>query len=141
MAISTRFSVAVHILTLIDMNKERSITSDTIAASVNTNPVVIRRIMSKLKKAGLIQSSPGISGTYLLKNATEITLYDIYQAVEVTDNLFDIHKNPNPICEVGANIQETLDTVFIHAQQKMEADLKRTTLSQITADIKQKAIN
>ncbi|CAK20587.1 Rrf2 family transcriptional regulator [Listeria welshimeri] len=141
MAISTRFSVAVHILTLIDMNKERSITSDTIAASVNTNPVVIRRIMSKLKKAGLIQSSPGISGTYLLKNATEITLYDIYQAVEVTDNLFDIHKNPNPNCEVGANIQETLDTVFIHAQQKMEADLKRTTLSQITADIKQKAIN
>ncbi|MBC1360275.1 Rrf2 family transcriptional regulator [Listeria welshimeri] len=141
MAISTRFSVAVHILTLIDMNKERSITSDTIAASVNTNPVVIRRIMSKLKKAGLIQSSPGISGTYLLKNATEITLYDIYQAVEVTDNLFDIHKNPNPNCEVGANIQETLDTVFIHAQQKMEADLKRTTLSQITTDIKQKAIN
>lgn len=141
MAISTRFSVAVHILTLIDMNKERSITSDTIAASVNTNPVVIRRIMSKLKKAGLIQSSPGISGTYLLKNATEITLYDIYQAVEVTDNLFDIHKNPNPNCEVGANIQEILDTVFIHAQQKMEADLKRTTLSQITADIKQKAIN
>ncbi|MBC1971212.1 Rrf2 family transcriptional regulator [Listeria welshimeri] len=141
MAISTRFSVAVHILTLIDMNKERSITSDTIAASVNTNPVVIRRIMSKLKKAGLIQSSPGISGTYLLKNATEITLYDIYQVVEVTDNLFDIHKNPNPNCEVGANIQETLDTVFIHAQQKMEADLKRTTLSQITADIKQKAIN
>ncbi|MBC1468268.1 Rrf2 family transcriptional regulator [Listeria welshimeri] len=141
MAIPTRFSVAVHILTLIDMNKERSITSDTIAASVNTNPVVIRRIMSKLKKAGLIQSSPGISGTYLLKNATEITLYDIYQAVEVTDNLFDIHKNPNPNCEVGANIQETLDTVFIHAQQKMEADLKRTTLSQITADIKQKAIN
>lgn len=141
MAISTRFSVAVHILTLIDMNKERSITSDTIAASVNTNPVVIRRIMSKLKKAGLIQSSPGISGTYLLKNATEITLYDIYQAVEVTDNLFDIHKTPNPNCEVGANIQETLDTVFIHAQQKMEADLKRTTLSQITADIKQKAIN
>ncbi|MBC2342511.1 Rrf2 family transcriptional regulator [Listeria welshimeri] len=141
MAISTRFSVAVHILTLIDMNKERSITSDTIAASVNTNPVVIRRIMSKLKKAGLIQSSPGISGTYLLKNATEITLYDIYQAVEVTDNLFDIHKNPNPNCEVGANIQETLDTVFIHAQQKMEADLKRTTLSHITADIKQKAIN
>ncbi|MBC1629549.1 Rrf2 family transcriptional regulator [Listeria welshimeri] len=141
MAISTRFSVAVHILTLIDMNKERSITSDTIAASVNTNPVVIRRIMSKLKKAGLIQSSPGISGTYLLKNATEITLYDIYQAVEVTDNLFDIHKNPNPNCEVGANIQETLDTVFIHAQQKMEAELKRTTLSQITADIKQKAIN
>ncbi|MBC2272406.1 Rrf2 family transcriptional regulator [Listeria welshimeri] len=141
MAISTRFSVAVHILTLIDMNKERSITSDTIAASVNTNPVVIRRIMSKLKKAGLIQSSPGISGTYLLKNATEITLYDIYQAVEVTDNLFDIHKNPNPNCEVGANIQETLDTVFIHAQQKMEADLKRTTLGQITADIKQKAIN
>ncbi|MBC6181175.1 Rrf2 family transcriptional regulator [Listeria welshimeri] len=141
MAISTRFSVAVHILTLIDMNKERSITSDTIAASVNTNPVVIRRIMSKLKKAGLIQSSPGISGTYLLKNATEITLYDIYQAVEVTDNLFDIHKNPNPNCEVGANIQETLDTVFIHAQQKMEAYLKRTTLSQITADIKQKAIN
>ncbi|MBC1781287.1 Rrf2 family transcriptional regulator [Listeria welshimeri] len=141
MAISTRFSVAVHILTLIDMNKERSITSDTIAASVNTNPVVIRRIMSKLKKAGLIQSSPGISGTYLLKNATEITLYDIYQAVEVTNNLFDIHKNPNPNCEVGTNIQETLDTVFIHAQQKMEADLKRTTLSQITADIKQKAIN
>lgn len=141
MAISTRFSVAVHILTLIDMNQERSITSELIAASVNTNPVVIRRIMSKLKKAGLIKSSPGISGTYLLKDASEITLYDIYVAVGVADHLFDIHKNPNPNCEVGANIQGTLDNVFNHAEQQMEADLKRTTLSQIVSDIKQKATN
>lgn len=141
MAISTRFSVAVHILTLIDMNQERSITSDFIAASVNTNPVVIRRIMSKLKKAGLIHSSPGVSGTYLLKEASEITLYDIYAAVDGTEQLFDIHENPNPNCEVGANIQVTLDTVFNHAQQQMEADLKQTNLSQITANIKQKATN
>ncbi|EUJ27436.1 transcriptional regulator Rrf2 family protein [Listeria floridensis FSL S10-1187] len=131
MAISTRFSVAVHILVLIDSERSKQITSDHIAASVGTNPVVIRRIMSLLKKAGILHSSPGLSATYLTRSPAEISLYQIYTAVEGSKQLFDMHKNPNPNCFVGANIQAALDETFIAAQSKMEAELKDVSLEDI----------
>lgn len=70
--ISSRFTVAIHILALIEMS-EGSITSAYIAGSVNTNPVVIRRIMSLLSKAGLIESRPGVTGMKLVRPLESIT--------------------------------------------------------------------
>ena len=52
---TSRFTVAIHILSLLDLNQGESITSEDLAVSVNTNPVVIRKILGILKKAGLIQ--------------------------------------------------------------------------------------
>lgn len=137
MKISSRFTVAVHILTLIKIEREYTLSSTQIAESVNTNPVVIRRLMGKLKEAGLIEVSRGNTGAKLLKSLDEITLFDVYKAVEVVESghLFQIHEDTNPKCTVGANIQMVLEVILESAQDAMEAVLKDVTLDNIVKKI------
>lgn len=100
--VNSRVSVAIHILSLIaTTNDSNQLTSEWIASSVNTNPVVIRRISSQLKKANLIVSNAGVAGYQLAKEPKDITLLDIYRAVQAPEELFAIHDNPNPECAVG----------------------------------------
>ena len=84
---SNRFAVAIHILSLLETNKNGRTTSDMIAGSVNTNPVVIRRIMGLLSKAGLVTTSPGVAGAAITRPVSEITLLDIYRAVQATSRM------------------------------------------------------
>lgn len=137
MSISSRFAVGIHILTLIELQKEGVTSSEFLASSVNTNPAVIRKIMSMLKKAGLIEVHPGIAGTKLAKEISDITLYDVYKAVDVVqeNELFSIHDNPNPDCPVGRNIQNTIEPLFTAAQLAMEKVLRNVTLEDIVKDI------
>ena len=112
MQISSRFTIAVHILICIETFKEDyKITSDFLASSVNVNPVVIRRLLQQLKKAGIINVKRGSGGAYIEKPLDEITLLDVYNAVECIDNgnLFHFHENPNSRCPVGRNIHTVLD--------------------------------
>ncbi|MBP2001904.1 DNA-binding IscR family transcriptional regulator [Paenibacillus shirakamiensis] len=136
MAISSRFSVAVHILSLIDLEKGR-ITSEYIAGSVNTNPVVIRRIIGMLSRAELLTTSPGVPGAKLTRPLSHITLLEVYQAVQIdiSDDLFSIHGNPNPDCGVGRNIQSTLESSFHRAQQAMEKELAQITMDEVVSDL------
>jgi len=129
--------MAVHILSLIAVDSNE-LTGDFIAGSVNTNPVVIRRIMGLLKKAGLVDVRPGVGGASLLKAPEEITLLDIYRAVNlVEDNqLFRIHEDPNMKCLVGRNIESVLQSELNEAQTAMEQRLAQKTLSQLTASFK-----
>jgi len=130
--ISSRFSIAVHTLSLVAVVPNEC-TGDFIAKSVNTNPVIIRRIMSKLKQAGLIEVRPGVGGACLLKDPADITLLDIYRALEVVEDgeLFNFHKHPNPNCPVGSMIEQTLRAELIEAQTAMEQRLKRVTIQQM----------
>lgn len=132
MSISSRFAVGIHILTLIELQKEGVTSSEFLASSVNTNPAVIRKIMSMLKKAGLIEVHPGIAGAKLAKEISDITLYDVYKAVDVVqeNELFSIHDNPNPDCPVGRNIQNTIEPLFTAAQLAMEKVLRNVTLEE-----------
>ncbi|MFD2307149.1 Rrf2 family transcriptional regulator [Enterococcus termitis] len=136
MAMSTKLSVAIHILSLIEIGPPDQVNSELIAASVNTNPVVVRRLMSKLKKAGLIHTSRGATQTYLLKKPEEISLYDIYEAVELEKEVFNIHQNPNPNCLVGANIQAALEEQYSKVQDRMETELKEIPLADVIHQIK-----
>jgi DNA-binding IscR family transcriptional regulator len=140
MSISSRFAVAIHILSLISINRGGVNTSEYIAASVNTNPVVIRRIMGMLKNAGLITVRPGIAGAELAKNLSDITLLDIYNAVNVVQNkeLFSVHDNPNPSCPVGRNIQDTVLPLFATAQLALEKALGNVTIEDVVNDITEK---
>lgn len=137
MSISSRFAVGIHILTLIEFNKNGVTSSDFLAGSVNTNPALIRKIMAMLKKAGLIEVKPGVASAKLAKELGDITLYDVYHAVSVVEEneLFSIHDNPNPACPVGQNIQATIEPIFIHAQSAMESVLKDATLADIVQDM------
>ncbi|BBH20605.1 Rrf2 family transcriptional regulator [Paenibacillus baekrokdamisoli] len=132
--ISTRFSIAVHTLSLIACSPNEC-TGDFIAGSVNTNPVVIRRIIGMLKKAGLVEVRPGVGGASLLKAPEEITLFDVYRAVNVIEEnqLFRFHEDPNERCPVGRNIETVLQSELSEAQSAMEQRLAQTTLSQLTS--------
>ncbi|MGM7721559.1 Rrf2 family transcriptional regulator [Metabacillus sp. Hm71] len=140
MSISSRFSVGIHILALIELNKEGVTSSEFLASSVNTNPAVIRKLMGMLKKAGLIEVHPGIAGAKLSKKLSEITLFDVYKAVNVVQEkeLFSKHENPNPDCLVGRNIQNTIEPLFSAAQLAMEKVLKNVTLEDVVKDIASK---
>jgi DNA-binding IscR family transcriptional regulator len=124
-------------LTLIDLNKEGVTSSEFLASSVNTNPAVIRKLMGMLKKAGLIEVHPGIAGAKLAKELSDITLLDVYKAVNVVQEkeLFSIHENPNPDCPVGRNIQNTIEPLFTTAQLAMEKVLRSLTLEDVVKDI------
>lgn len=129
--LSSRFSIAVHILILSAIT-DKNCTSEFIASSVNTNPVLIRRIIGFLKKSELVNVQAGTGGTFLLKAASEITLLDVYNAVEVTEDnkLFNFHKG-NIKCKVGANIESILGSAFRNAQNAMENELKKVTIQDI----------
>ncbi|WP_088069871.1 Rrf2 family transcriptional regulator [Gottfriedia luciferensis] len=133
MKISSRFTVAVHILSLVTIENSALCTSEWIAESVNTNPVVIRRVMGKLKNAGLIQVRRGTGGATLQKSLNEITLLDVYRAVEVVEEgeLFQFHEKPNPNCPVGANIQAVLELILNRAQEAMERILDEVTMEEL----------
>lgn len=143
MSISTRFSVGIHILTLIEVNKEVVTTSQFLSSSVNTNPAVIRKLMGMLKKHGLIEVRPGVAGAKLTRELSEITLFDVYTAVNVVQEkeLFSIHESPNLDCHVGKNIQNTIEPLFISAQMAMEKVLKNVTLEDVVKDIVTKESN
>ena len=140
MKISSRFSVAVHIISILQLYGNPMPTSEYIAGSVKTNPVVIRRILGMLKQAGIVDMKRGTGGAYLVKNVENITMLDVYKAVDSVEDgqLFQIHENPNPICPVGANIQDVVNVALISAQDAMEGVLQKITLADITKNLAKK---
>lgn len=139
--ISTRFSVAIHILSFLSIGKDMICTSELVASSVNTNPVVIRRVTGMLKKAGLVKVNFGYGGTYLLKPIDEITLLDVYRSVEVVTEgqLFQIHEDTNLDCIVGANIQDVLSIILKKVEISMEDVLASFTIKDVVDGILKKA--
>ncbi|WP_025783446.1 Rrf2 family transcriptional regulator [Sporosarcina sp. D27] len=137
MSISSRFSVGIHILALIEINKNGISTSEFLAGSVNTNPAVIRKIIGMLKGAGLVKVQPGIAGAKLAMKLSDITLFDVYKAVNVVQEkeLFSVHENPNPDCPVGRNIQETIVPLFEVAQIALEKSLGNVSVEDVVNDI------
>lgn len=140
MQISSRFTIAIHVLTAIDVFKdEYKTTSDLLASSVHTNPVVIRRILQQLKAADLIKVTRGSGGASLNKEPSQISLFDIYRAVECVESgdLFHFHEEPNIKCPVGRNIHAVLDDKLIKMQEAFENEMKKTTLADILEETKQ----
>ena len=137
MQITSRFTIAVHILTCIDyFCGQYSVTSDFLASSVQVNPVIIRQIVLQLKAAEMIHTTPGRGGMTLAKPLEEITLYDVYEAVDcVSGSLFHFHKNPNPECPVGKNIHAALDGSLLEIQKTFEDKMKETTVRDIATKI------
>ena len=138
MQISSRFTIAVHVLICIETFKdEQKVTSDFLASSVNVNPVVIRRILQQLKAAGLVKVARGTGGAELARPAGQITLLDLYRAVECVEDgkLFHFHENPNPNCPVGKNIHNILDDKLHRVQAAMERELESITLADVMEDL------
>ena len=138
MQISSRFTIALHIFTCVDVFKDqRKVTSDFLAGSINTNPVIIRKILTQLKNAGLITVARGTGGISLTKELSDITFYDVYEAIEPVENgdLFHFHERPNPEGPVGRNIHALLDDRLKAIQRAMEDEMKRYTLLDLRSGI------
>lgn len=138
--ISNRFTIAIHMLALADRladSDEWVCTSALMASSVNTNPVVIRRIAGMLKKAGILTVRAGTGGAFPARDLAAITLLDVYRAVGAVEDmgLFNTHEHPNPKCPVGANIQAALADRLHQAQKALEEQLGRTTVAEVVRDI------
>lgn len=137
MQISSRFTMAIHMFACIDTFTEQKMTSDFMAASIGTNPVIVRKLLQQLKAAGLIEVSRGTGGVTVTKPLSEITFLDIYKAVECTpdEELFHFHENPNQACPVGRNIHHVLDDKLAKVQEAMEKELAAITLADVKRDI------
>jgi len=139
MNVSTRFTVTLHILTLLASSPGEALTSEYIAGSVNTNPVVVRRLLGALRKVGIVTLQPGNGGGWeLARNPEKLTLRDVRRAVN-EGSPFSMHNQPpNPRCPVGRNIQEVLGPVYDKAERAMEKKLSQTTISSLLLAIQHK---
>lgn len=139
MQISSRFTLAVHILACIAVLKEMKVTSNLLAGSTNTNPVIVRKILGQLKSAGLVEVARGTGGASLAKPANEISFLDIYQAVECVEKgeLFHFHENPNEQCPIGHNIHAVLDDKLDEVQKAMEQKLASISIADVQSEILQ----
>lgn len=135
-AANTQFSIAIHILVGIG-SSDCSMTSAELAASINAYPSFVRRILSKLSKAGLVTTSMGKTGCCsLAKKPSSISLLDIYHAVEAP-KAFAIHAYPTQkSCAVSCGIKTSMEKVLDKTQKAMEASLATTTLASVIADLK-----
>ena len=136
MSHNSRYTVAIHILTLLAYGGEERLTSEFIAGSVNTNPVVIRRLLKALRAANLVESKGGLGGGWqLARPARGITLRDVYIATE-GKSLFPLHPNtPNQCCPVGASIQSALRSHFDDARHALETSLGGTTIADLVKEV------
>jgi Rrf2 family protein len=134
---SSRFAVAVHILTLMAWSEDEPLKSEQVAKSVNTNPVVIRRILCELAHARLVVSQTGSAGgSKLARKPDDITLLDIYEAVESRD-VFSLHRqHPSRRCPVGVNIETVLGEVLEEVNSAVQQVLTRITIKDVVLRLK-----
>lgn len=135
MATNTQFSIAVHLMIALGYGDGRRATSGELAGSINTSPSFVRRILAKLSKAGLVSTTTGKSGFCLLsKKPEEISLLEIYKAVDAPQT-FAIHDYPvQESCRVSCNIEAVMRKVLERAQNSFEGSLEETTLAELVAD-------
>ncbi len=137
---TSRFAVAVHVLTLLAMARDdESLCSEYLASSVNTNPVVIRRLLGILRKAQLVEVQPGAhGGARLAKPARRITLSEVHAAFD--ERAFAPHAAPpNADCPAGRVLPGILDDIFFDAEHALRKHLARTTIADVTKRVAEKA--
>ena len=137
----TKFSSAIHTLILISESTS-PLTSEEIAASVGTNASYIRKIIGLLKKKDIAESRRGVSGFTLKPKAEELTLLQIYQAVNEmeTPHIFDLHQNPNDECIVGRHIKPVLTDMFTEIEDAFSRALAEKTLADCISLIRKRPV-
>lgn len=138
MSANSRMTVAVHILSYLVLASRRHhnlVTSEQIAKSVRTNPVVIRRLLSQLRKGGLVRSQRGAkAGWRLARSPRAISLLDVYNAVH-DDPLFGLHPSPpNPQCPIGRGLPSTLRKVYGTVEGELRRQLARTSVDTVLSE-------
>ncbi|HXR47861.1 MAG TPA: Rrf2 family transcriptional regulator [Candidatus Limnocylindrales bacterium] len=136
MAINTQFPIAVHLMAALGYRSGRDTTSAQLATSVNTSPSFVRRTLAKLSRAGLVETATGKTGAcWLAKDAKNISLLDIYRAVDAPKAFSIHHYTEQKACPVSCHIKEALDRALDKTQKAMETSLDDITLEQIVSQV------
>jgi Rrf2 family protein len=129
--------MAVHVLAVLAYKEGDRVTSASLAGSINTNPVIVRRLLLALQKARLVETRKGAgSGSRLSRSPRRINLAEVYRAVEAAEPFAAPSRKPNAACPVGHCIKKTLEKVFASAQNALEQDLEKTTLADVFDAVK-----
>jgi len=130
---NTQFAIGVHVLTLLYASDGERVSSEVLAGSAGSNPVHIRRILGRLREAGLVESSPGPGGGWLnTRDPEDVTLADVRQALHAGDRVLGVH-GAHPDCSVGQQIQSELEQIDDRAVEALDRELSRTTLAELVA--------
>ena len=138
---TSRFTMALHALAMIALETDRAggspVTSGTLARSIGTNPVVIRRVIADLRRAGLVASRRGVGGgVSLTRPASKVSLRCVWEALEGREELFGRHPSgPNPACPTGRCVAAALDDLYGHAETALKASLGKVTLARFARDV------
>jgi Rrf2 family protein len=136
---NSRLTIAAHALAwtgLYHRQGHEVATSEQIASSANTNPVVIRRLLGELRKAGLVASRRGMgAGWSLARDLASITLLDVYDAVE-SGPVFALHRaTPDQQCVIGYGIRPALQGIYGTIEETLRAELARVTMEDVLRDV------
>ena len=124
--------MAVHVLALLAYKEGDRITSAFLAQSINTNPVIIRRLLLALQKAKLVDTCKGAgAGSRLGRSPQRINMAEIYRSVEDCEPFARPARKPRADCPVGNCMTDALAGIFASAERAMEQDLAKTTLADI----------
>ncbi|MBI5595853.1 MAG: Rrf2 family transcriptional regulator [Elusimicrobia bacterium] len=132
MSANSRLAVAAHILAVLASHDGEAMSSARVAQSVNTNPVVIRRILAALAKKGMVACGKGkAGGARLLRCPDQVTLWDLSMALD-EEHLFAVHRNPaNPRCPGSCGMKEALGKAFARAEKAAQKELRRVTVQEL----------
>lgn len=131
---NTQFSLGVHVLTLLAALPEQSRTSEVLAGSAGSNPVHVRRVLGRLREAGLVASRPGVHGGWqLVRPPAQLSLAEVWRVMRRDGAVLALHE-ANPACTVGRRIQASLADIDRRAAAAVEEQLAGTTLADLAAD-------
>lgn len=132
-----QFCMSIHTITYLNFHKNRLCTSNEIAESINTNPVVVRRILDKLKKANIVGVKRGIGGAYLKKEIKDISFLDIYK-LSSPKTVFALNNKLNETCPISTNLNGSLNDVLSKIDKIIEEELSKHTLKEVSEYINKK---
>jgi Rrf2 family protein len=128
---NTQFAVGVHMLTLLADRGPELLSSADMAASADANAVYVRRVLGRLREAGIVSSRPGVGGGWgLVREPADVTLGDVWRAIQADDRLLGLHQ-VNPRCEVGQAIQRHLAAIDRRASAAVQSELDRITVAEM----------
>jgi len=134
---NSRFSISLHILTLLDDAKGTLVSSEYLAGSININPVLVRKEIMNLRKYGFVDSKEGKGGgSFLAKNASDINLGEVYKAINNSSILGQSKNEPNPKCPIGKQINQHLNTLYSDAEKALIENLSKQTLADFASKFK-----
>ena len=128
---NTQFAIGVHVMTLLSAHNGERVSSEVLAGSAGSNPVHVRRILGRLREAGLVDSIPGPGGGWLnARDPEEVTLADVRQALHAGERVLGVH-GAHPDCTVGQQIQSELEAIDDRAVAALDQELAETTLAEL----------